>query len=261
MKDHPQYVEMLALYALGALDPAEESELQAHLRSCPQCGRELAALRGDAALLALSVVGPAPPQGARQRLLAAIGNEPSKQPVRQSLILGTLRPRWLTFVPIAATLLLAIFSLMLWRLEARLQRRLDRAQAELQDARDHLQKAQELVALLHSPDSMHVTLVSQKTPPQPQANAVYSPKMGRLLLTASNLEALPEKKVYELWLLPAKGGSPMPCGTFWPNAKGDAMMDHPLSEAGIEAKGFAITVEPEGGSQTPTMPIRMIGNG
>lgn len=261
MRDHGQYLEMLALYALGALDPAEESELQAHLRSCPQCGWELAALRGDAALLALSVVGPAPPQGARQRLLAAIGNEPGRQPARQNLIMGTLRPRWLTFVPIAATLLLAIFSLMLWRLDARLQRRLDRAQAELQDTRDRLQKAQELVALLHSPDSMQMTLVNVQKPPQPQVKTFYSPKMGRLLLVAGKLEPLPPNKVYELWLLPAKGGPPMPCGTFWPDAKGDVMMDHSLSEAGIDATGFAITIEPQGGSATPTLPIQMSSTG
>lgn len=261
MKDHKEYAEMLALYAVGALDAADECpEVEAHLRTCPECQRELAALRGDAALLALSVVGPAPPQGARQRFVAAISHEPRTRPVRQNVVMGTFRPRWLTFAPIAAALLLAIFSLMLWRVNSRLQQRLEAAQAQLQDAKDQLRKSQELVALLHSPDTMHIALVSTKTPPQPHASAFYSPKMGRLLLMASNLDPLPEKKTYELWLLP-KDGAPMPCGTFWPDAKGDAMMDHPLSEAGIEAKGFAITIEPEGGSQTPTMPIRMIGNG
>lgn len=261
MKDHAQYAEDLALYAVGALDPAEESDLKAHLRSCATCQKELAALRGDAALLALAAVGPAPPPRARQRFVAAISNEPRQQPLHQRLILGTLRPRWLTFAPMAATLLLAIFSLMLWRLDAKLQRRLDRTQAELQETQDHLKEAHQLVALLHSPDSMHLTLVAVKSPAQPQAKTVYSPKMGRLLLMANNLEPLPEKKVYELWLIPANGSAPMPCGTFWPNAKGDAMMDHSLSEAGIDAKGFAITVEPEGGSTAPTSPIQMMSAG
>jgi hypothetical protein len=261
MKDHAQYAEVLALYAVGALDPGEESELQAHLRSCAECQKELAALRGDAALLALAAVGPAPPQRARQRFVAAISNEPRQQPLRPRLVLGTLRPRWLTFAPIAAALLLAIFSLMLWRLDSRLQRRLERTQAELQNTQEQLKKAQELVALLHSPDSVQMTLVRVQNPAQPQIKTFYSPKMGRLLLVAGNLEPLPEKKVYQLWLLPAKGGPPMPCGTFWPDAKGDAMMDHALSEAGIDAKGFAITVEPEGGSETPTSPIEMASAG
>jgi hypothetical protein len=259
MKDHAQYAEVLALYAVGALDPGEGSELRDHLRSCPECQQELAALRGDAALLALAAVGPAP--RARQRFVAAIGNAPRQQSLRPRLILGTLRPRWLSFAPIAAALLLAIFSLMLWRVDSRLQRRLERTQAELQNTQEHLKKAQDLVALLHSPDSVQMTLVTVQRPAQPQIKTFYSPRMGRLLLVAGSLEPLPEKKVYQLWLLPAKGGPPMPCGTFWPDAKGDAMMDHALSEAGIDAKGFAITVEPEGGSAAPTAPIQMSSAG
>lgn len=261
MKDHEQFAEMVVLQALDALDHAEALQLEAHLSSCADCRKELAALRGDAALLALSAVGSAPPERARQRLLAAIANEPRKQPAQQRLVLGTFRPRWLTFAPIAAALLLAIFSLLLWRVDSRLQHRLDQAQADLQKQQRELETAQGLVALLHSPDSMHVTLVSAKEPPQPQIKAVYSPKMGRLLLLANNLQPLPQNKVYELWLLPKNEGPPQPCGTFWPNAKGEAMMDHSLSEAGVDAKGFAITVEPQAGSTTPTGPIQMVGMG
>ncbi|HYL93302.1 MAG TPA: anti-sigma factor, partial [Alphaproteobacteria bacterium] len=77
---------------------------------------------------------------------------------------------------------------------------------------------------------------------------------AHVLLIASNLGPLPQKKVYQLWLLPADGSAPMPAGTFMPDANGSALMDHVMS-AGIDAKAFAITMEPEGGSLTPTMPI------
>lgn len=261
MTDHAQYAEMLALYAVGALDPAEESHLDAHVRDCAECRNELAALRGDVALLALSTVGPAPPQRTRQRLMAAIANEPRKQPVRPSIVVGTLRPRWLTFAPIAAALLLAIFSLMLWRANNKLQSRLEQAQSALQDTQKQLQKDEELVVLFNSPDSVQMTLVSVKTPPQPQIKTVYSPKMGRLLLVAGNLQSLPQNKVYELWLLPMDGKAPMPAGTFRTDARGNATMDHSMPETGIAAKGFAITMEPEGGSATPTPPILMSNAG
>lgn len=261
MTDHAQYAELLALYAVGALDAKEASDLETHLRSCAECQSELAALRGDAALLALSVVGSAPPQRVRQRVMAAIENEPRKQPISQRFVLGTLRPRSLSFAPIAAALLLAIFSLMLWRLDARLQRRLEQAQAELQQTREKLQKTEGLVALLQSPDSMHLTLVSVKEHPLPQVHTVYSSKMGRLFLMAGHLEPLPKDKAYELWLLPMNGSAPRPCGTFWPDAKGEAMMYHSMPETGIEAKGFAITVEPDSGSSAPTSPIQMMSPG
>jgi hypothetical protein len=261
MTDHARYLELLGLYALGALDPREAADVEAHLPSCAECRSELELMRGDAALLALSAVGPAPPQRARQRLLTAIANEPRRQLNRSALILGRLRPNWLSFAPIAAALLLAIFSLMLWRVDSKLQRRTERLQSDLQQTRDELRKSQEMVALLHSPDSMHLTLVKTQAPPQSQAKMFYSPKMGKLLMVANNMEPLPGNKVYQLWLLPMKGGSPMPCGTFRPDAKGNVMMEHPLEETGIEAKGFAITIEPENGSNTPTLPIEMINAG
>lgn len=261
MKDHSQYVEMLALYAIGALsDDQECPELEAHLRTCTECQGELAALRGDAALLALSAVGPAPPQGARQRLMAAISNQPSKRPAGQRVVIGVLRPGWLRFAPVAAALLLAVFSLLLWRSNSRLLAKLEQTQAQLADQDKKLRVAQEIADLL-GPNSMHVTLVSTAWPKRPQVKTFYSPKMGRLMLVAGNMEPLPPDKAYELWLLPANGGPPMPAGTFKPNPTGDFVMHHWMTERGVEAKGFAITVEPEGGRDTPTTPIMMAGTG
>jgi anti-sigma-K factor RskA len=56
-------------------------------------------------------------------------------------------------------------------------------------------------------------------------------------------------------------GAPMPAGMFKPDAHGSAMVINPPLPAGMEAKAFAITIEPEAGSPTPTMPIVMMGTG
>src|SRR5215469_1842084 len=143
MKEHSQYAELLALYALGALDKAEECpELEEHLRTCTECQRALAALRGDAALLALSAVGPAPPQGARQRLMAAIGQQQAavesqgnKRAASRRVVIGVLRPGWLRFAPVAVALFLVVFSFLLWRANSRMQTRLEQAQAQLKELR------------------------------------------------------------------------------------------------------------------------------
>lgn len=39
------------------------------------------------------------------------------------------------------------------------------------------------------------------------------------------------------------------------------MVINPPLPAGMEAKTFAVTIEPETGSPTPTMPIVMMGTG
>ena len=256
MKDHAQFAETLALYALDALDNREEqAEMASHLDSCAECQAELSALRGDAALLAISTAGPLPPQRARQRLLAAIGEERRKPSASRKLVIGVLHRRWLAIAPVAATLALAIFSLMLWREDARLRQRLDKAQETLSTQAKQLEEVHSIRDLVNAPDAMHVTLVSAKKAAQPQAKTAYAPSKG-LFLMANNMEPLPQSKVYQLWLLPADGGSPMACGTFKPDPRGNVVMHHPM-KSGIQAKAFAITIEPEGGSQTPTMPIVM----
>lgn len=264
MNGHPQYAEALALYAMGALDdPKDMAVLQAHLGTCGDCRRELDALRADMALLALSATGPKPPARSRQRLLTAIAAEPAPQKAPQRYAVGRLRPRWFTFAPVVVMLLLAVFSLLLWRdiRNTRFQLRvahkqIEQMQSEIAQQNVALAEAKKVGDLLHAQDAWPVTLVSVKTPPQPQMKMLYSREKGSLFLMASNTPVLPDDKIYELWLLPADGSAPMPAGWFKPDAKGNGMIFHTLASAGIDAKGFAVTIEPTGGSITPTMPIK-----
>jgi hypothetical protein len=48
---------------------------------------------------------------------------------------------------------------------------------------------------------------------------------------------------------------------FKPNQFGNAMVINPPLPPGVQAKAFAVTVEPESGSSVPTMPIQMMGAG
>jgi hypothetical protein len=265
MNEHPQFAEALALYAMGALDdPQDLAALQAHLGTCGECRRELEALRADMALLALSATGPQPPARSRQRLFSAIAAEPRverREPKRYAV--GRLRPRWFTFAPMVVMILLAIFSLLLWRdvRNTRFQLRVARAQVEQMQAEVarqnmELADAKKVGDLLHASDAWPITLVSVKTPQPPQLKMIYSRQKGSLLLMAINAPTLPDDKIYALWLLPADGSAPMAAGWFKPDKQGNGMIFHTFKSAGIDAKAFAVTVEPAGGSETPTMPIK-----
>jgi hypothetical protein len=265
MNAHPQFAESLALYAMGALDnPQDLAVLQAHLGTCGDCRRELEALRADTALLALSATGPQPPARSRDRLLSAIAAEPRmerRNPQRYTV--GRLRRRWATLAPVTVMIMLAVFSILLWRDLRNTRRELRHTQAQLEQVQSDLARTNTELAeakmvrdLLHAPDAWPLTLVRSKTPPQPQIKTVYSKQQGALLLMANNLTPLPENKIYQVWLLPADGGAPMSAGWFKPDSKGNGMMFHKMS-SGLSAKGFAVTIENAGGSQTPTMPIVM----
>jgi anti-sigma factor RsiW len=80
MSGHEQFAEDLALYALNALEGEDRANLEKHLATCGACRLELEQLRGDGALLALSVMGPKPPQRSRQRLLEVVAKESAQAP-------------------------------------------------------------------------------------------------------------------------------------------------------------------------------------
>jgi anti-sigma-K factor RskA len=254
MSAHERFAEDLALYALGSLAGAEKQELEQHLESCAACRRELEQVRGDAALLALSAAGPAAPARARARFLAALAADPRPRTVRR-------RRSFFELVPILAAAVLVLISILLWRENVQIRRRLEYARNTIEQNRMQGEQARELLALLHDPQAQHVTLTAANEKPHPYGNAVYESKRGRLVFMAGNLAPLPTGKTYQLWLIPASGNAPLPAGLFKPDARGHALVMGPALPAGVEAKAFAVTIEPEGGRDTPTMPIQMMGAG
>jgi len=254
MSAHDQFADDLALLALEALQGDERVTLEKHLEGCSSCRSELERLRGDMALLALSASGPAPPRRSRERLLKAIAKEPRAQKIG-----AARRSSWtlLPWLPAAAFLLVAGFF---WQQSDRLAQRVARLQDESAQQQTQLERAREVVSTLTSTDALRVTLVAAQAPPQPQGKAIYVRERSSLIFLASNMPALPPQKSYELWLIPTNG-APIPAGMFKPDARGSATVVEPPLPGGVEAKAFAITVEPEQGSSAPTMPIVMMGAG
>ncbi len=181
------------------------------------------------------------------------------------MVLYHARPWW-AIAPVVASLVLAAFAFLMWRENSNLkeenagaQQKMQGLTAELAKQEHDSEKAREMLAMLTWPEVQRVTLTTGKSAPQPVGKAMYLRSKGHIMFMASDLPALPEQKVYELWLIPMSGGAPMPAGTFMPDEKGGAMMMNPPMPAGTEAKAFAVTVENAPGSEKPTMPMVLMG--
>jgi anti-sigma-K factor RskA len=255
MSVHEQFADDLSQYALGALQGEELLAVENHLKDCPDCRRELAQLQGDMALLALSASGPKPPLRSRERLMVAIAKEPRRIPVR----LVRRRPWWIALEWAAAAGAVAMILLLL-RQNTDLRQRVAALDANSAGQQRQLLQAKELIATLTSADAAHFTLVASKTPPQPQGKAIYLRSTSTLVFLASNMPELPPQKTYELWLIPTSG-APIPAGLFRPDTHGSAALIKPPLPSGVEAKTFAITVEPGAGSPAPTSTPIMVGIG
>jgi anti-sigma-K factor RskA len=257
MKTHEQLAEDLTLYALNELTDSELQEMEEHLQTCSACRRELHAMRADLALLGLSISGPQPPARSKERLMRAVAAEPrgvsAPEPVP-----ARGRNLWAVLIPSFAALALFLVALVLVRHNIGLKDEVAELGNRNQDQIAQLDRINQEMQLLTSPDAVHVSLNPQKSPRQPSGTAIYSPSRKRMMFMASNLAPVPEGKAYELWIIPA-AGAPIAAGVFKPDDRGNAiMMDHKMPE-GVEAKAFAITIEKEEGSDKPTSPIMLMG--
>lgn len=248
MTEHEQFAEDLALYALGSLEGDEWIALEKHLEECASCRRELETMRGDLGLVALTTAGPRPPARSRQRLMSAIAREPRVPTPVAEPVRG--RRSWWGVVGWVAAAAMAVLAIGLLRQNSSLERDLASVKAQFADQESRLRHANEIVSTLFDPEAKKIELVATGSKPQtqPRGKAIYQMRNRSLIFMASDLPPLPPGKMYELWLIPASGGAPIAAGMFKPDAQGNAMvMDPPLPE-GVEAKNFAVTLEPESGS-------------
>jgi hypothetical protein len=262
--------EDLTLHAMQALSPEESAGVRQHLRECEICRGELGEITGDLALVALGVEQHEVPEGARERFMARISPpaarpvpsaEPAPLPAVVPIRPAGQRPAlrvamWTAWGAVAALLVIAIsLGLQVEKLNARLRNEAKRT-AMLAEANGH---AQEVLEVLTAPAAQRVVLTPAMTPAVPIGRAVYLPARGGLVFQANNLKKLPEGKTYELWVIPANGSAPVPAGLFRPDAAGNASVMLPQIPWGVPAKAFGVTIEKDGGSETPTAPIILSG--
>ena len=262
-RDHiPQ--EDLTLYAMQALPAEEAAAVRSHLETCAPCRAEVAAASGDLAAVAMSADQHPLPEGARERFLSRVSVDAKTGEVKTDRTVVPITTRtparrpnvWIPWTAVAALVIVAVgLGVKINTLNQALQRESDEA-AKQAAASSH---AQEVLDVLTAPTAQRALLISGKTRPEPTGRAVYLANRGGLIFQASNLDPLPPKKAYELWVIPANGKAPIPAGTFWPDASGSASLVLPPLPTGVPAKAFGVTIERAEGSETPTAPIILSG--
>jgi len=240
--------EMAAGYALGALTPEEARQFEAALAQSPELRREVAEYREVNALLAVTATA-RPGAELRGRIMARVAGEagpPRRNPTTR---------RWLTPVALAAMTVLAVGLGLRVR---GLDREVQRSNAALATTTANLARREAtLDALLTAQFELTVVQLTAVGAEAPGIQFFWNRRSNQGVLHAFRLPPAAAGKVYQLWLIP-RGGSPIPSQTFTSAADGHALVEaFQLPVDGFETA--AITVEPEGGSATPTLPILLVG--
>jgi hypothetical protein len=265
--------EQAALCALGAASQQEARAFATHVsEGCAVCERELSEFEEVVGLLALASEPVAPPDYLRELLAARIQREqaPTPAPViplKQPLSASTLSRAWLPWAIAAALLVAFAFSLTMWRTERRkLEAETDRANAaarESAELRAGLDKQSamskelaEINSVLSASEWRIIPLAGQEPAPSSSAR-IYWDIPGKRWVVTADLPPVPEGKVYQLWFVTPE--AKISAGLITPDASGHgfAVIEYPSSVGHLAAA--AITLEPEGGSQQPTLPIYALG--
>jgi len=241
-------------YAVDAVDDVERARFEAHLAGCAQCQTEVGSLRAAAAELSLETLA-TPPPALRVSVLRGISSVrplPPRVPLEEAsateLVADSARVspakaaepaslesrrarraplrQWLAGVAAAAVLATGGLVWHPWSSDpGAVQLTATQQVLQAKDAQRFEQKVGGATATI-----------------------VRSASLKKAVIVTANMPAAPAGKVYELWL---QQGSAMVKAGFMPIGPTNTVL---LDGDAATAAGAGITVEPAGGSDTPTLP-------
>jgi len=220
-------------YVLDALPDDERVRFEAHLAECAFCTTEVAELRAAAVKLATQVSA-SPPPALKANVMAAIEHVRQLPPVVEGGPASPAVPRRFGRRSVL-TLAAAAVAVALSGGVAVAQYR-DRQAAERAN--------RQVAAVLAQPDARTVHGAVQGGG---QATVVASAQADKSVVVLRGLPKLPDDRTWQLWMID-QGKTAHSVGL----AAGDLTQVVNGSTAGMTA--FGLTVEPAGGSPTPTLP-------
>lgn len=227
-----RFEELKEAYALNAVSEEERREVERYLAENPSEQAEVEELSSISGLLALAPPEQEPPAHLRERLMDQVRAEASEAEAGGAASTGReSREGWARRLfgargAAAAVAAAAILGLAVWNVSL---------QSEVRELRDSQGMQMSTYELQGHGEAETV-----------EGELVRIGDQGAMLV-ATDLPELPEGKTYEMWTIDE--GQPESCGVF-EASEGPAIetIGQPISEA----EQFAITVEPEGGSEQPT---------
>jgi len=253
---HEDYKEMIPAHALSALDWADDRAITDHLTQCVECRDELNEWQQTAAVMALSASPAEPSPLVRQQILSQIRSERDDSIVPKIVPFKSPQKNiWSSFGSLGAIAAVVVFALLVgylflvWRENRAMRQELQTLRQENQRIQDDLR----MVKWLQRPGTKLMELNGTASAPGAFAKVALD-QSGRAMVMTSGLPAPPAGKEYQLWYIVADK-PPMRGKTFSTDSHGKGMLEDQLPDVALKSAAFAVTLEPQGGSDSPTMPM------
>jgi anti-sigma-K factor RskA len=241
--------ELAALFALGSLGEEEARDFKRHLEDgCVVCQGEVAQFQKVAVALSFGAPGVIPPENLRDSLMTRIGRRPAVVAIPRPS--RSIQVGWALAACFA---LVSVASILMWR---GAQSEVEILQTRLAVASERASQLDQVAAVLRNPGARVITLKGQPEAPASQGS-VYWDVNGRRWVVEAVLPPAPSGKVYQLWFVtPEEKRS---AGLLRTDTEGRAFNAIQVPGDLGQIQAAAITLEPEGGSAQPTMPIYAVG--
>jgi anti-sigma-K factor RskA len=249
------YIEsgILELYVAGSLSEKENQDVYALMQKHPEILQEV--LEIEAAVIKLTAAT-APKN--KNLVLHSIKKVLGFKGDSDTKVISITKYNWITYTGWAASIVLA--AGLLWTVSENktLQSNIEVAQVkealletQIADSKNSLEEAQTLVSVLRDDAIAKIPLAGQGNFADTYAKVYWDKKEQRIFLDAQGLPEPPRGKVYQVWSLKLSPLTPTSLGTI-DDFTADANKIFEIANTN-QSEAFGITLEPAGGSESPTM--------
>ncbi len=131
--------------------------------------------------------------------------------------------------------------------------------AQYNTASQRADRLEDDLSIILSPEFQQIALAGTEAFPDNSAKVYWNQRSSQVYLDAGNLPTPPDDKQYQLWAI--VNDQPVSAGVLNLTAGSDVSPLQAMSSDITNAAAFAITLEPRGGSESPTLEaMYVLGN-
>ncbi|MEM8848288.1 MAG: anti-sigma factor [Bacteroidota bacterium] len=244
---------VLELYVSGALSPQENEEVQSYARQYPEIQKEIETI--EATILDLTKkASPGMPPTSFESIASKINSDNSPTIVLDS----TPKNSWVTFLGWAASVVLAVGLIWTYLQNDELKSDIEVTNKTMEQLEDSLSSIkleiadkESILEELRNKDVSVILLQGQQVSPTSYTKVFWNASNEVVTIDAQGLPSPPEGYDYQVWSLTLNPLTPTSIGLLSDfNSNKDKLFS---LENANESQAFGITLEPEGGSETPTL--------
>ncbi|MDO6601990.1 anti-sigma factor [Arenibacter palladensis] len=250
--DTKEYIAsgILELYVAGTLSELENLEVYLNAQKYPEIKKEIEDIEASVLSLSKSVSPGTKGFGDMQNRMAKLGVAKT-EPISNKV-------SWTAYLGWAASLVL--MGGLIWLYQQNDQLKLDlevvskennTMEQQIADSQKSLEKTEELLNTIRDKNVMVVALGGQTVSPTSYAKAYWNKVEKKVFIDAQGLPDPPDGFVYQVWSLKLNPLTPTSMGLL-EDFVNDENKVFALTNPN-ESEAFGITLEPAGGSETPTL--------